>query len=227
LSRILNLIAAPHSPAIQELSTVLNDLQRALGTIGQATLRNTNGVYMKLMNFRRFDPVYMADGKSGLKAGNRLEGELWEEFHSNPARLSRVAALIRGGISDAATGTVLDDIAGDDWGGNVEAIEGRIVTRIHQMRERSHKIVDQKKAATLKAEGRLACEVCSFDFAARYGGRGSGFIECHHTKPMETLGDGTPTRMTDLALLCSNCHRMVHARRPWLSIAELRAGLVR
>lgn len=214
---------AKTSQAIQELSSVLNDLQRALGTVGQATLRNTNGIYMKLMNFRRFDPVYTTDGKSGLKRGNRLEGELWAEFHADPARLARNAALIRSGIAEVASVAVQEDAAGGD---QMEAIEGRVVTRMHQLRERSRKIVEQKKAATLKAKGRLACEVCSFDFAARYGERGGGFIECHHTKPVETLGDGTSTRLDDLALLCSNCHRMIHARRPWLSVAELRGGLI-
>jgi NAD(P)-dependent dehydrogenase (short-subunit alcohol dehydrogenase family) len=29
------------------------------------------------------------------------------------------------------------------------------------------------------------------------------------------------TRIEDLRLLCSNCHRTVHAKRPWLSIEEL------
>ncbi|MEX2447811.1 MAG: hypothetical protein WD404_03595 [Solirubrobacterales bacterium] len=29
----------------------------------------------------------------------------------------------------------------------------------------------------------------------------------------------------DLALLCANCHRMVHAKRPWLSVEQLRSHL--
>jgi hypothetical protein len=28
---------------------------------------------MKLMNFRRFDPVYQAQGKTGLTRGNKLK----------------------------------------------------------------------------------------------------------------------------------------------------------
>ena len=56
-----------------------------------------------------------------------------------------------------------------------------------------------------------------------YSARGRGFIECHHSKPVHTLVEGTRTKLEDLALLCANCHRMVHATRPWLSISELRA----
>jgi 5-methylcytosine-specific restriction protein A len=44
---------------------------------------------------------------------------------------------------------------------------------------------------------------------------------------VETLGDGMATKLSDLALLCANCHRMIHARRPWLSMDELRAYLRR
>jgi HNH endonuclease len=57
------------------------------------------------------------------------------------------------------------------------------------------------------------------------GERGAGFIECHHTKPPSQLQNGQKTKIGDLKLLCSNCHRMVHARRPWLTIEELRAIL--
>jgi predicted HNH restriction endonuclease len=63
------------------------------------------------------------------------------------------------------------------------------------------------------------------EYGGAYGARGEGFIECHHTKPVESLGDDTPTKLSDLALLCSNCHRMIHAKRPWLSLAELSAAL--
>lgn len=64
---------------------------------------------------------------------------------------------------------------------------------------------------------------CGFDFAERYGERGHGFIECYHTQPVHTLRDGDKTKLDEFALLCANCHRMVHARRPWLSIGQLRA----
>ncbi|MBV9223999.1 MAG: HNH endonuclease [Acidobacteriaceae bacterium] len=99
------------------------------------------------------------------------------------------------------------------------------MTVLHRKRERSRQLVEKRKEAALKETGKLSCEACGFDFAARYGKRGVGFIECHHTKPVETLGDGTPTHLSDLALLCANCHRMIHAKRPWLTIAELKTCL--
>jgi 5-methylcytosine-specific restriction enzyme A len=69
--------------------------------------------------------------------------------------------------------------------------------------------------------GKLACEACGFDFRERYVDHGEGFIECHHAKPVHRLKPGDKTKVGDLRLLCSNCHRMVHARRPWLTLEQL------
>jgi predicted HNH restriction endonuclease len=69
--------------------------------------------------------------------------------------------------------------------------------------------------------------VCAFDFAATYGPLGEGYIECHHTMPLSELASAKRTRVQDVALVCSNCHRMIHRRRPWLGIAQLGALLAR
>jgi 5-methylcytosine-specific restriction enzyme A len=103
-----------------------------------------------------------------------------------------------------------------------EAEEGRILTRLHRTRERNGELVAKKKTFTLKVQGRLQCEACSFDFEVKYGLRGTGFIEAHHTKPLHALSPGDKTRLEDLAPLCSNCHRMIHARRPWLTVEDLK-----
>jgi 5-methylcytosine-specific restriction enzyme A len=65
-----------------------------------------------------------------------------------------------------------------------EAPEGRLLTRRHLVRERNRKLVESKRQQVMKKYKKLACEVCHFDFAGRYGDRGKGFIECHHTKPL-------------------------------------------
>jgi 5-methylcytosine-specific restriction protein A len=71
----------------------------------------------------------------------------------------------------------------------------------------------------------LTCEACGFDFFKRYGERGGGYIECHHRIPLSESGP-TQTRLKDLALVCSNCHRMIHRRtNDWLSLEELKALL--
>jgi hypothetical protein len=54
-------------------------------------------------------------------------------------------------------------------------------------------------------------------------GRGEGFIEVHHAVPVHQLLPDATTKIADLHLLCANCHRMIHARRPWLTVEELKA----
>jgi predicted HNH restriction endonuclease len=88
---------------------------------------------------------------------------------------------------------------GDDE--TFEAVEGRILARVHLARERNRKLVDQKKSAAIKRAGKLTCEVCLFDFEAAYGERGAGFIEVHHLKPIHTLLPGEKTKLEELALL--------------------------
>lgn len=102
-----------------------------------------------------------------------------------------------------------------------EGEEGRILLRLHRRRERNRGLVSRKKRSVLTTAGRLACEACSFDFAAVYGPLGDGFAECHHRTPLAALPGVTTTRLADLAIVCANCHRMLH-RRPYHTVEQLR-----
>ena len=86
------------SPGIESLSADIWAFRRGLETRGDAKLRNANGVYMKLMNFRRFDPRFQSEGKVGLTRGNRLEEAVWKEFSSDRAQLEQAARQIRAGM---------------------------------------------------------------------------------------------------------------------------------
>ena len=70
------LSAKPHdlqknSPEVAELSTLLRKRFDQMGVVGEHTLRNIAGVYMKLQNLKAHDPEYLARGKRGLAAGHR------------------------------------------------------------------------------------------------------------------------------------------------------------
>jgi len=68
------------SPAVTELSALLNKLHRLNGVAGSATLRNPNGVYMKMMNLRAIDPTFTSQGKAGMKSGGALEKDVWADY---------------------------------------------------------------------------------------------------------------------------------------------------
>lgn len=100
--------------------------------------------------------------------------------------------------------------------------EGKLKEKLHLSRERNRELVRQAKLLGLDQDGHLKCACCGFDFLATYGEVGKGFIEAHHTKPVSTLHEnGEETKIEDLALVCSNCHRMLHRKRPWLKMDEL------
>jgi len=84
--------------------------------------------------------------------------------------------------------------------------------RTHRHRERqlrSDKIMDFKA----KNGGRLFCEVprCGFDFSKTYGAIGEGYAHVHHLDPLGTGPDeGRETTIDRLAVVCPNCHAMIH-----------------
>lgn len=100
--------------------------------------------------------------------------------------------------------------------------EGRLVERRHIARERKSAVTELAKDLALKRFGYLRCACCGFDFERAYGTLGKGYIEAHHTKPLSELAEETITTVEDLALVCSNCHRMLHRRRPWLRGDQLK-----
>lgn len=197
-------------PDVQELSSILTGLPLHPGWRYSPLLRNPNGVSMKLQNLRWLDP----NQTGGLKSGSRTDREVWDEFNYRPQELTKLAKSIREGAKNDAAETPEE---GED-----EADEGRILTRIHRARERKQKLVTKRKLERRKETGGvLTCEVCDFDFSAVYGDRGDGFAECHHKIPLAESGS-TKTKLQDLAVLCANCHRMIHVRKPTLTVEELR-----
>jgi 5-methylcytosine-specific restriction enzyme A len=78
-----------------------------------------------------------------------------------------------------------------------------------------HRKVERNRTAAHHAKKfhGTRCQVCDLDFAERYGDIGKGFIEAHHLRPIATLEEGVPVKYdvaADFAVLCSNCHRMIH-----------------
>lgn len=202
-----------------ELSGLLQRLAPLLGLKGGPTFRNPNGVAMKLMNLRSIDPRHTEAGRKGLASGSRADKAVWAEFLGNEPRLTQLAGDIRRRID---AGPLLESAFDDEEASGIaQAPEGRMFTRVHVARERDPRLVKECKRRFLKKHKRLFCEACGFDFGVTYGDDKSGIIDCHHTNPVHTLDPGHETKVKDLVLLCSNCHRVVHSTRQWLTIPKL------
>lgn len=73
------------------------------------------------------------------------------------------------------------------------------------------------------------CQACDRDFAERYGEIGRDFIEAHHLRPIATLEEGVPVKYdvaADFAVLCSNCHRMIHRFANPSDVQSFRASIL-
>ncbi len=103
--------------------------------------------------------------------------------------------------------------------------EGREMWLTHKARERSPAVVHAAKARFFREHGKFLCQACGFDFQDFYGEIGKGFIEAHHTIPVSELRPASKTRSADIALVCSNCHRMLHRQRPWVTMSLLKTLL--
>lgn len=197
----------------EELSLVLRSIPVEPELAENPTFRNRKGVYAKLQNFTGIDDFW---DRKGFTNSGEQDQIVWNEFGRDPDRLHNVAQAIRTNLAAVAPQEVEPEDPEIE-----DAPEGRILTRTHTLRERDPKLRAAKKEKVRDETGRLACEGCDLDFEERYGKRGKDFIECHHLKPLSMLRPGQRTSLEDLALLCSNCHRMVHVRRPWLTLEEL------
>ena len=87
-------------------------------------------------------------------------------------------------------------------------------------------IVLYKQQAT-PADAKATVQRAGGTLVAAYGQIGVDFIEAHHLTPLSELsGDAVhldPRR--DFSVLCSNCHRMIHHGKCWLTVEELRTVL--
>ena len=100
--------------------------------------------------------------------------------------------------------------------------EGKTVLKKHIVHERNKHLINRAKEEFKKAhKGKLFCEVCGCDFSYHYPGLGDDFIEAHHIKPVSKMKPGEKTKIADLVMVCSNCHSMIHRKKPWLTKAEL------
>jgi hypothetical protein len=91
------------------------------------------------------------------------------------------------------------------------ALEGELRHALCRHRARERWLRDEKIAEVKRANsGRLPCQSCGFDFFSVYGEIGRDYAQVHHVKPLSDRTKPSMTRLSDLAILCANCHVMVH-----------------
>jgi len=208
----------------KELSSILNHLPIRSNPEREENFRTPDSVALKIENIKAKDPFFEQQRLEKLKIGMSKGGEgvvnLWRKYDGRIDEVSRDAEAIlekyRGNFIESLP------VGRDDIPLKLgrEYAEGARKLSVQFLIDRDRNLIRNKKLETLNRTGRLDCEVCGFNFYHHYGEIGRYFAECHHLLPIAN-GESTNT-LADLAILCSNCHSMIHASKPPFSVAELR-----
>lgn len=194
---------------VQALSEILRLIPYHSLAARKESFRNPDGVAFKLQNIRQVDTG------QGLGNVSKMDREVWAELGRNPARTKELADLIRLGIN------IVEGVKEET--GEYEVFpEGKVVTEAHLKRERDPKI-RKSLLAQRKRLGKLTCEICSCTSLCAVEDLGDAMFEAHHILPL-FIGQERVTKLKDIALLCANCHRLVHRaiafKKQWFSIEE-------
>lgn len=203
---------AATDPRVIELSGLLQRLPLHPASERRPDFRNVNSVARKTADIATNRP-----GHTGRPTNSGMPTKrVIAEFIAQPDVMHDLAESIRNAAARGDFDQLTTPVPDEDDG----AEEGRLLIRRHVSYERD-RALRRRKLEEVRAAGKpLACEVCKFDFERTYGERGHGYIECHHIVPLH-VGGPAKRKLSDLALLCANCHRIIHARPPWLTPADL------
>jgi hypothetical protein len=90
--------------------------------------------------------------------------------------------------------------------------EGQKRLRAHYVRERSPRLREDKLRDFRRSHNGLYCELCLEGQVPRYPhDLAERIFEVHHRAPLAQASTPVRTTLSDLAVLCANCHRSVHS----------------
>lgn len=203
-------VPGPTDPRVLELSAKLRALPVHRDVAKRDSFRNPAGVAFKLQNIRQ-----VATGR-GLANVSAVDREVWRDFASTPQVVSQLAEKIS--TASTETGLTAEEVASVE--ADEEFFEGRVITALHRTRERSPKARQKLLKARIETST-LRCDACSDGPKTEDPLLMAAGFEAHHIAPLAASGSRT-TKLSDLALLCATCHRLIHRamhqQRRWLSV---------
>ncbi len=178
------------------------------------SFRNPAGVSFKLSNLQS-----VATGR-GFANTSAMDATVWKQFNSRRVKVKEIAGLILRYAPQAP----LDSDMEDD---GIEFAEGKVFTVVHRRIERDSKlrkslITDRRK------KGHLRCDACGSVNPTGTSELDDAIFDAHHLIPLAGQGE-RKTKLRDVALLCANCHRLIHRliakSGKWASLEDLRRAI--
>jgi|GEM_PF-1128402 Predicted restriction endonuclease len=177
-----------------------------------------------LFNNKIFDAEYRYEGQTDTSIelqSIRFKKQLKDEFKKVFPNAAGKFIIQQGVDLRHFIFSIVYDSAVEDTD-ELEYPEGKEAYRTHKVRERNPKVIKKAKEKFKSRFGKLYCEICTFCFEDKYGDVGEDYIEGHHSIPVSEIPEDYKTKPEDIVLVCSNCHRMLHRKRPWLSKEQLK-----
>ena len=177
----------------------------------------------RLMEQGTFIPVFLKSetlsweyvGK--FKAINYITDKA-DLYPAKPRRRPKAVAVLYLAVEDESAITEVSD---DTSISLQTAIEGGKALITHFHRERSRQLLAAKRRAYKSAYGHLSCECCGLSELELPQDIGEACYEIHHLRPVGDRQMPEITHLDDLAILCANCHRLIHRTSPMISVSQL------
>lgn len=120
------------------------------------------------------------------------------------ATLRRAAREIHRGVRQYVKHDPRAAIASSDLA--IRAYEGQLTETRSARRTRNAAL---RRVALARSGGR--CAACGGNFGALLGGRGWHVLQVHHRKQLAALDEPRWNTADDLAVVCANCHSLIHS----------------
>jgi 5-methylcytosine-specific restriction protein A len=204
-------------PTIQELSSLLKKLPIYPIDLRKDNFRSPASIVFKLCNFRSLH------SPRGLANASQNDREIFEQYKNNPTELRHTAHQIKENalLIDESMGIDQDVLEEETFA------EGKILTYLHRHRERSPSL-RKKLISTTLSRGELTCSACGYQSIFKDKSLNQSMFECHHIIPLSKIGP-QKTTLRDVALLCANCHRAIHAliasQKRWIPLDEFKKSI--
>ncbi|MET3911938.1 hypothetical protein ABID59_006305 [Bradyrhizobium sp. S3.3.6] len=151
-------------------------------------------------------------------------GQMRFEFVSSTrSGVPKVLWKDEGDDDEFQQGYAVAEFRSDSSAQSISSDEGDAQLKTHLARERSAALRQEKLLSELGLTGSIRCEVCSGDLVKQYGKHGLAGYEIHHRKPI--ANGSRETYLKDLAILCANCHRILHRTKPLSSVKNFAKAL--